>query len=42
MDLFQDETRHRIRTPMLFVARSAYQLDSSVWKGPMPFRTTGS
>ncbi|MCU0825899.1 MAG: hypothetical protein MUE52_00480 [Tabrizicola sp.] len=27
MDLFQDETRHRIRTPMLFVARSAYQLD---------------
>ena len=27
MDLVQDETRHRIRTPMLFVARSAYQLD---------------
>jgi diacylglycerol kinase family enzyme len=27
MDLYQDETRHRIRTPMLFVARSAYQLD---------------
>ena len=27
MDLLQDETRHRIRTPMLFVARSAYQLD---------------
>jgi diacylglycerol kinase family enzyme len=27
MELFQDETRHRIRTPMLFVARSAYQLD---------------
>jgi diacylglycerol kinase family enzyme len=27
MDLYQDETRHRIRTPMMFVARSAYQLD---------------
>lgn len=27
MELFQDETRHSIRTPMLFVARSAYQLD---------------
>jgi diacylglycerol kinase family enzyme len=27
MDIYQDETRHRIRTPMLFVARSAYQLD---------------
>lgn len=27
MELYQDETRHRIRTPMLFVARSAYQLD---------------
>lgn len=27
MELQQDETRHRIRTPMLFVARSAYQLD---------------
>lgn len=27
MDILQDETRHRIRTPMLFVARSAYQLD---------------
>ena len=27
MDLYQDQTRHRIRTPMLFVARSAYQLD---------------
>lgn len=27
MELLQDETRHRIRTPMLFVARSAYQLD---------------
>ncbi len=27
MELQQDDTRHRIRTPMLFVARSAYQLD---------------
>ncbi len=27
MELVQDETRHRIRTPMVFVARSAYQLD---------------
>lgn len=27
MELYQDETRHRIRTPMMFVARSAYQLD---------------
>lgn len=27
MDIYQDQTRHRIRTPMLFVARSAYQLD---------------
>lgn len=27
MDLYQDDTRMRIRTPMLFVARSAYQLD---------------
>lgn len=27
MVLQQDETQHRIRTPMLFVARSAYQLD---------------
>ncbi len=27
MELVQDETRHRIRTPMLFVARSAYQLE---------------
>jgi diacylglycerol kinase family enzyme len=27
MLLQQDETRHRIRTPMVFVARSAYQLD---------------
>lgn len=27
MELLQDETKHRIRTPMLFVARSAYQLD---------------
>ncbi|MDP3195709.1 diacylglycerol kinase family protein [Tabrizicola sp.] len=27
MDILQDATRHRIRTPMLFVARSAYQLD---------------
>lgn len=27
MDILQDETRHQIRTPMLFVARSAYQLD---------------
>lgn len=27
MELYQDDTRHRIRTPMLFVARSAYQLD---------------
>lgn len=27
MDILQDETRHRIRTPMVFVARSAYQLD---------------
>jgi diacylglycerol kinase family enzyme len=27
MDIYQDDTRHRIRTPMLFVARSAYQLD---------------
>lgn len=27
MELLQDETRHSIRTPMLFVARSAYQLD---------------
>lgn len=27
MEIQQDETRHRIRTPMLFVARSAYQLD---------------
>jgi diacylglycerol kinase family enzyme len=27
MELMVDETRHRIRTPMVFVARSAYQLD---------------
>lgn len=27
MELVQDETRHRVRTPMIFVARSAYQLD---------------
>ncbi len=27
MEIYQDDTRHRIRTPMLFVARSAYQLD---------------
>ncbi|RYI03547.1 MAG: hypothetical protein EON48_15760 [Acetobacteraceae bacterium] len=27
MTLQQDETQHRIRTPMVFVARSAYQLD---------------
>jgi diacylglycerol kinase family enzyme len=27
MEMLQDETRHRIRSPMLFVARSAYQLD---------------
>lgn len=27
MEILQDETQHRIRTPMLFVARSAYQLD---------------
>jgi diacylglycerol kinase family enzyme len=27
MDLIQDQTRHRVRTPMIFVARSAYQLD---------------
>jgi diacylglycerol kinase family enzyme len=27
MTIQQDETQHRIRTPMLFVARSAYQLD---------------
>jgi diacylglycerol kinase family enzyme len=27
MELLLDETRHRIRTPMVFVARSAYQLD---------------
>ncbi len=27
MELTQDSTRHRIRTPMVFVARSAYQLD---------------
>jgi diacylglycerol kinase family enzyme len=27
MEIYQDETWHRIRTPMLFVARSAYQLD---------------
>jgi diacylglycerol kinase family enzyme len=27
MDLVQDQTRHRVRTPMIFVARSAYQLD---------------
>ncbi|MBY0352548.1 MAG: diacylglycerol kinase [Tabrizicola sp.] len=27
MDILQDATRHRIRTPMVFVARSAYQLD---------------
>lgn len=27
MRLQQDETQHRIRTPMVFVARSAYQLD---------------
>ena len=27
MVLQQDETQHRIRTPMLFIARSAYQLD---------------
>lgn len=33
MDLYQDETRHRIRTPMLFVARSAYQLDQFGLKG---------
>lgn len=27
MTLTQDQTQHRIRTPMVFVARSAYQLD---------------
>ncbi len=27
MMLLQDETQHRIRTPMMFIARSAYQLD---------------
>jgi diacylglycerol kinase family enzyme len=27
MTLEQDQTQHRIRTPMVFVARSAYQLD---------------
>jgi diacylglycerol kinase family enzyme len=27
LDICQDETRHQLRTPMLFVARSAYQLD---------------
>ena len=27
MEIVQDDTRHRIRTPMVFVARSAYQLD---------------
>lgn len=27
MEILQDATPHRIRTPMLFVARSAYQLD---------------
>jgi diacylglycerol kinase family enzyme len=27
MTLQQDETQHRIRTPMVFIARSAYQLD---------------
>lgn len=27
MVLQQDETQHRIRTPMVFIARSAYQLD---------------
>lgn len=27
MEIYQDDTRMRIRTPMLFVARSAYQLD---------------
>lgn len=27
MELTQDQTRQRIRTPMVFVARSAYQLD---------------
>lgn len=27
MEILQDETRHQIRTPMVFVARSAYQLD---------------
>jgi len=27
MELYLDETRHRVRSPMLFVARSAYQLD---------------
>lgn len=27
MEIRQDSTRHRIRTPMVFVARSAYQLD---------------
>ncbi|MBN8630850.1 MAG: NAD(+)/NADH kinase [Rhodobacterales bacterium] len=27
MQILQDETSHRIRTPMIFVARSAYQLD---------------
>ncbi len=33
MDIYQDETRHQIRTPMLFVARSAYQLDQFGLKG---------
>ncbi|MFN3577461.1 MAG: diacylglycerol/lipid kinase family protein [Tabrizicola sp.] len=27
MEIYQDDTRHSIRTPMVFVARSAYQLD---------------
>jgi len=27
MEIVQDQTRHRLRTPMVFVARSAYQLD---------------
>ncbi len=27
LELLQDETLHRVRTPMVFVARSAYQLD---------------
>ncbi|MFN3992343.1 MAG: diacylglycerol/lipid kinase family protein [Tabrizicola flagellatus] len=27
MEIYQDDTRHSLRTPMVFVARSAYQLD---------------